>query len=165
MFHYGRWYRDSVGWVWVPGYDWGPAWVCWRQGDGYCGWAPLPPAAVFKPGIGLWFDGHVAVDVDFGLDAEAFTFVAYDHFWEHNFHAFLLPPERVRVVFGRSVVMNGYRLENGRFIVEGLGREHMAALTHHEIRVEVAIHDSKYRGHPEGDRAFTRDERKEHHER
>ncbi len=43
-FHYGRWYRaPRWGWVWVPGRTWAPAWVDWRYGDGYIGWAPLPP--------------------------------------------------------------------------------------------------------------------------
>jgi hypothetical protein len=44
-YHYGRWYEHpSYGWTWVPGTAWAPAWVSWRQGGGYCGWAPLPPA-------------------------------------------------------------------------------------------------------------------------
>jgi len=43
-FHYGRWYRaPRLGWVWIPGSVWAPAWVDWRYGDGYIGWAPLPP--------------------------------------------------------------------------------------------------------------------------
>jgi hypothetical protein len=43
-FHYGRWYREPRwGWVWVPGSVWAPAWVDWRFGGGYVGWAPLPP--------------------------------------------------------------------------------------------------------------------------
>lgn len=42
-FHYGRWYYGQRGWTWVPGVVWGPAWVDWRSGDGYVGWAPLPP--------------------------------------------------------------------------------------------------------------------------
>lgn len=151
-FHYGRWYRDSLGWVWVPGYDWAPAWVCWRQTDGYCGWAPLPPGAIYRVGVGLWYHGRVAVDVDFGLGPDDFTFVAYDHFWDYNLHAFLLPRERLRLVFGRTVIMNGYRFDHGRFIVEGIGRERMAALTHHEIRVEDRLHDAERRDH-ELDRA------------
>jgi hypothetical protein len=165
VFHYGRWYRDSRGWVWVPGYDWAPAWVCWRHADGYCGWAPLPPRAVFKPGVGLWFGGRLAVDVDFGLGADMFTFVPYDRFWDHNLHAFLVPRERVGVFFGRSVVMNGYRLDHGRFIVEGLGRERMAAFTHHEIRVEVVGGREGFRGHEEVDRRMIRDEHKDRHDR
>jgi hypothetical protein len=46
-FHYGRWYDDpSYGWLWVPGTVWGPAWVDWRFGGGYVGWAPLAPVGV-----------------------------------------------------------------------------------------------------------------------
>lgn len=43
-FHYGRWEEDpSYGWFWVPGYEWSPAWVAWRDGGDYYGWAPLRP--------------------------------------------------------------------------------------------------------------------------
>ena len=46
-FHYGRWIVVSgYGWCWVPGSIWGPAWVAWRAGDGYVGWAALPPRGV-----------------------------------------------------------------------------------------------------------------------
>lgn len=43
-FHYGRWvWIDDLGWAWVPGHQRGPAWVDWRRGGGYVGWAPMPP--------------------------------------------------------------------------------------------------------------------------
>jgi len=43
-FHYGRWaYEPAYGWYWVPGYEWAPAWVTWRTGGDYYGWAPLGP--------------------------------------------------------------------------------------------------------------------------
>ncbi len=43
-YHYGSWALTSdYGWVWVPDNEWGPAWVEWRYGDGYAGWAPRPP--------------------------------------------------------------------------------------------------------------------------
>jgi len=45
-FHYGRWVGCERGWAWVPGTLWGPAWVSWRAGGGYVGWAPLPPRGV-----------------------------------------------------------------------------------------------------------------------
>ncbi|HEU5395808.1 MAG TPA: DUF6600 domain-containing protein, partial [Verrucomicrobiae bacterium] len=46
-YHYGSWVQDpNYGWVWVPGTDWAPAWVVWRSGGGYCGWAPCAPASV-----------------------------------------------------------------------------------------------------------------------
>ncbi|MGI8854003.1 MAG: DUF6600 domain-containing protein [Methyloceanibacter sp.] len=44
-YHYGRWgFSDRVGWFWVPGNRWAPAWVSWRQSDDYLAWAPMPPA-------------------------------------------------------------------------------------------------------------------------
>ncbi len=53
VFHYGRWYRDaSSGWLWIPGRTWGPAWVSWRAGGPYVGWAPLGPRGV--PGYDSW---------------------------------------------------------------------------------------------------------------
>jgi hypothetical protein len=46
-YHYGYWVFDPVqAWIWVPGVEWGPAWVSWRVGGGYIGWAPLPPPHV-----------------------------------------------------------------------------------------------------------------------
>jgi hypothetical protein len=46
-YHYGWWTLDpTFGWIWVPGIEWAPAWVSWRVGSGYCGWAPLPPHGV-----------------------------------------------------------------------------------------------------------------------
>ena len=163
-FHYGRWYRDPSGWVWVPGYDWAPAWVCWRQADEFCGWAPLPPGASFRVGVGLMFGGRVAVDVDFGLGADAFVFVGYDHFWDHHWHTFILPRERVHFVYAHSVIRNGYHYDHGRFVVEGLGHERMAMLTHREVKVEEARQDRDAHAH-EADRRGYRDDHRDHNDR
>jgi hypothetical protein len=50
-FHYGRWgFRASLGWFWVPGFVWAPAWVSWRISDGFVCWAPFGPAGfVYGP--------------------------------------------------------------------------------------------------------------------
>ena len=55
VYHYGRWYIDAdLGWCWVPGNVWAPAWVTWRRGDDYVGWAPLPPeSSGFSIGISI----------------------------------------------------------------------------------------------------------------
>ncbi len=46
-YHYGSWIHDSAyGWVWVPGIEWAPAWVYWRVGPDYIGWAPCGPRGV-----------------------------------------------------------------------------------------------------------------------
>jgi hypothetical protein len=147
VFHYGRWLREGrYGWVWRPGYHWGPAWVCWRNCDaeGYCGWAPLPPGARFELGVGLTWNGRVAVDADFGLAPDMFVFVGFDHFWARDYRAFAAPPWRVSALFGRSVLANHNRFASGHFIVEGIGRERMAALTHHEVAVgRIEFHDDR----------------------
>ena len=45
VFHYGRWMLDpDYGWVWLPGRSWAPAWVSWRMGGSYVGWAPMGPS-------------------------------------------------------------------------------------------------------------------------
>jgi hypothetical protein len=136
-FHYGRWTRlEGSGWAWVPDYTWGPSWVCWRhdEADGLFGWAPLPPGARFVAGQGLFFNGRVAADIDFGLRANDFVFCAYGHLLDRNFRPYIVPRERVAAIFRRSVVSNRYTVVNGRMGVEGLGRERMSVLTHNDLR-------------------------------
>jgi hypothetical protein len=139
-FHYGRWARDpGFGWVWVPGYNWGPAWVCWRQSEGFFGWAPLPPFARFEVGVGLTFGGRVVTDFDFGLPAEAFVFVPCDRFWDRDLRAFVAPRWRAPALFRASIVLNGYHFVDGRFVVDGIGRDRVAALTRREIRAHATV--------------------------
>ena len=43
-YHYGRWgFGLELGWYWVPGFVWGPAWVSWRFADGFYCWSALGP--------------------------------------------------------------------------------------------------------------------------
>ena len=52
-FHYGRWfYQDGYGWEWIPGHEWSPAWVSWRNSPDYYGWAPLGPNVSINISIG-----------------------------------------------------------------------------------------------------------------
>ena len=56
-FHYGRWVlNDFNDWIWIPDTVWGPAWVSWRTGGGYYGWAPLGPGIDIDVNIGGGFD-------------------------------------------------------------------------------------------------------------
>jgi len=65
-YHYGYWVYDSIyGWIWVPDVEWAPAWVCWRFGGGYIGWAPIPLHRFLST-------GHPA--------DSAFVFVDNEHF-------------------------------------------------------------------------------------
>ena len=56
-YHYGRWAWDAgQGWLWVPGYQWAPAWVSWRYGADVVGWAPL------APGLSLYVTNYAFID-------------------------------------------------------------------------------------------------------
>lgn len=58
--HYGSWQMDpSIGWVWIPGTEWAPAWVTWRTSDDYVGWAPCGPnQAVLAPSLFVFVGVH-----------------------------------------------------------------------------------------------------------
>ena len=76
-YHYGRWVWDSYyGWVWVPATEWAPAWVSWREGGDYIGWAPLPPEC----GFGAYGDTIYADN--FAFAPTQFVFVERHRFCE-----------------------------------------------------------------------------------
>ena len=73
-YHYGRWLRlRGRGWVWVPGRDWAPAWVSWRAGGDYVGWAPLPPRRASE----YWDERPITaqVDIDFDIGPAYYNFI------------------------------------------------------------------------------------------
>jgi len=101
--HYGRWVNlEGTGWVWVPGYTWGPGWVSWRQSDdgNDVGWAPLPPDSDL--GIDYYGDNdaydygyHIGDDADvvYGIGPWWYTWVptiwfgdpyCYRHYWHRG---------------------------------------------------------------------------------
>jgi hypothetical protein len=57
-FHYGRWAYLGTRWGWIPGRTYAGAWVSWRYGGGYVGWAPLPPTWYWRGGYAFGL-GHV----------------------------------------------------------------------------------------------------------
>lgn len=76
-YHYGRWALvRGRGWVWVPGTEWAPCWVSWRESGSHIGWAPLPPET-------MAYRNHrwdSTVDEQFGIAAACFNFVEIRHF-------------------------------------------------------------------------------------
>ena len=80
-YHYGRWSRlRNHGWVWVPGYEWGPAWVSWRTGGDYVGWAPLPPRRYgggYSRGEVVYEGRSIgsSVDIEFDIGPAYYNFV------------------------------------------------------------------------------------------
>jgi len=77
-YHYGRWTRlRDRGWFWVPGRAWGPAWVSWRTGGDYVGWAPLPPRGGGEDYDDRPINGQVDVEFDIGPASYNFVDVRY----------------------------------------------------------------------------------------
>jgi hypothetical protein len=125
VYHYGRWaYLDYYGWVWIPGSEWGPAWVAWRQDDNYIVWAPLPPKAVWRVGVGIDF-GNFNVDVD--IHWSNWCFVNYQHFDSPRVYTFIeTSPRNVNIIrYTRNITRYDYsegRIVNRCFDVESWER-------------------------------------------
>lgn len=91
VYHYGRWAdTDQVGWVWVPGLEWGPGWVSWRHNARYTGWAPLPPEAMFRVGIGFssWVDSY------YDIGPGNYRFMENRDFGAHSMRASFIDPQQ-----------------------------------------------------------------------
>ncbi len=140
-FHYGRWFRSpQSGWCWSPDTVWAPSWVLWRSDAEYCGWAPLPPSAVFSPGLGILYRGaSVKMDFDFGLGSDSFVFVTLDHVLDRHPRSFRVPQARVAQVFRQTTAINNFSLNHKTIVNRGFGVDRIASVTHHAIeRVPVS---------------------------
>ena len=140
-FHYGRWYQDpSRGWGWVPGTVWAPAWVDWRNGGGYVGWAALPPEAGFSVGVGVSFGG-------FDLNAAShYCFVPERSVLEPRLGTFLVAPTRNAEILRGSSNIQGIGVVNGRVFNQGMSVQRIEQLRGSAVpRVRVANQAAFYR--------------------
>jgi probable HAF family extracellular repeat protein len=115
-YHYGRWVRiGGQGWCWVPGNEWAPAWVSWRQNSDYVGWAPLPPEAGFSVngGIAGWADSY------YGIGPAAYTFISFKSWAQPSYVRFIAPPtENVQIIRQTTNITN-IRIQNT--VINNLG--------------------------------------------
>jgi hypothetical protein len=89
-YHYGRWaYDPSYGWIWIPGYQWAPAWVTWRYSPEYIGWAPL------GPGFSVYVTNYPVV---YGW----WTFVPCHRFVGVPVHSFAFTGRHVQGIYGAT---------------------------------------------------------------
>ena len=153
-FHYGRWFRHAHwGWCWAPDTIWGPSWVTWRYSDDYCGWAPLPPLAVYREGFGFFFNGlAVSVGFDFGLSWNCFAFVPIGHFCDPHPRRYCVAPAQVTQIYNHTTVINNFDVRNHNFVNHGIDPEHITAVTRTPIH-PISIRDNASpSGHgPRGD--------------
>jgi len=135
-FHYGRWFRhDRFGWCWYPDTVWAPSWVTWRSGGEYCGWAPLPPFAVYRPGLGFYYRGaSVSVGFDFGLGADFFTFVSVGHLCERHPRYFREEHERATQIFHQTTIINNYNVHDRTIVNGGISVDRINTVGHRPIQ-------------------------------
>lgn len=129
-YHYGRWdWRAGFGWFWVPQTQWAPAWVCWRGGGEYVGWAPLRPSV--SVGVDIHWGGHEAAFASHG-----FVFVEQRR---------MLEPVRPRTVIAnnttiinQTVNITKVKIVNQTVINEGPRPEQIARVAGRQIETASA---------------------------
>ena len=116
-YHYGRWYYDDFyGWVWIPGYEWGPSWVEWRYSDAYIGWSPLPPYADFRISVGIYFSHNYRTSYHY------WNFVTYNRFCHRNVNVYFINNVNKNYVFNNTKYRTNYYSDRGRIINGGVDR-------------------------------------------
>jgi len=126
--HYGRWTFDpEYGWIWVPGDEWAPAWVVWRSGGGYIGWAPLPPYVdAFQVGFA------------YRVDPFAYSFVETRHFCEPRLRNHFVPVARNVTFVNVTQNVTNYTVVNNRVINHGIDVQRVERVSGHAVpRVQV----------------------------
>jgi hypothetical protein len=119
-YHYGRWYcDDSYGWVWIPGYDWAPAWVEWRYGGGCVGWAPLSPYAVFDMSFGIHYGSYWITPYFW------WSFVDCRHIGNPYVNHYVYGSEYNTRYIGRTRSAGSVRQSGGRVVTRGPDRDYV----------------------------------------
>ncbi len=112
-YHYGRWANlAGYGWVWFPGsdLDWGPAWVSWRTGGDYIGWAPLPPR-----GPNVVYEGQPIgprVDVEFDIGPQYYNFCDVRFIGEPVLRDRIFPPAQNTTYITNTVNVTNITVQN-----------------------------------------------------
>ena len=136
-FHYGRWYfDDSCGcWTWVPGSVWGPAWVAWRNGGGYCGWRPLPPECGWSSGTGL---NCVGVDLALEPGHPCWSFCEERFMIEPRLREHLLLSARNVTYISRTRDVTRIEVDHDRIVNRSVDVRHVEEVTHRTVeRVHI----------------------------
>ena len=130
-YHYGRWTRlRGIGWVWVPGQQWAPAWVSWRKSNDYVGWAPLPPEARFdqRTGIHNWSDNY------YDIGPDQYCFVATREFGAQRAESTILPPERNVAIVNQTTNVTNITYNNTTIVNEGPNYDEVRAQSREPVQ-------------------------------
>ncbi len=124
-FHYGRWvYNRYNDWVWIPDTVWGPAWVSWRSGGGYYGWAPLGPT--ISIGINIGHGGYRIPDM-------CWNFIPYNNIYYNSYPRYY--GNRNRVYIQNTVIINNTYVRNNRTYYTGPRADDIRRATNQNVTV------------------------------
>ena len=139
VYHYGRWHQDPrYGWLWVPGTEWGPAWVAWHEGGGYVGWAPLPWQVSFRAEVGLDWGG-----VNISIEPSRWCFVNARYLVDPGLRGRIEPSSRNVTLVRVTRNITNYTFVDNRIVNEGVRVEAIGRAVGHTIpRYRVAQADS-----------------------
>ncbi|MEO6907119.1 MAG: DUF6600 domain-containing protein [Abditibacteriaceae bacterium] len=134
-FHYGRWdLSDNNGWIWVPGNQWAPAWVSWRSGGGYYGWAPLSPSFNINISIG-----------NYHAPNNWYSFVPQRHLYDHGYsqyndnnyrsnNHYVVSNHIVNLIHNTTIIHNTY-INNHNTYITGPRIKEVESVTHQKVRI------------------------------
>jgi len=129
-YHYGRWTRlRNIGWVWVPGDEWAPAWVSWRKSDDYIGWAPLPPEARFDRARGI----HNWADSYYDIGPDQYCFVSTSELGAPRVERVIVPPERNVTIVNQTTNVTNITYNNTNIVNQGPNYDELHSRTHQPI--------------------------------
>jgi DNA segregation ATPase FtsK/SpoIIIE-like protein len=131
-YHYGTWVADPrYGWVWVPGYTWAPAWVTFRTGPDYIGWAPVPPS--FTVGFST---GGISFGASVPVAASAFVFVPTREFAAPRLRGYIVPESRRTTIINNTTIVNNLTVQNNVVINRGPDLRSIEQATRRTFRPE-----------------------------
>jgi len=126
-FHYGRWdFNNYYGWFWIPDNVWGPAWVNWRQADGYYGWSPM------EPGISL----SLSFGRPYNRDNDHWMFVRDRDFERRDINRYYVNRTDHDRIIRNSTVIRTTHVDNSRHTtyVTGPARGDVQRVTGRQIK-------------------------------
>ena len=145
VFHYGRWGYDELRdeWFWVPGLEWAPAWVAWRQDDDWIGWAPLPPRldrdALLEPAL---------LEREVVLVPGAYCFVPAGQLLDPGIGHHLIPVYRNLTLIHATRNVTRYVFIDRRVVNRGPDVHEVERIVHHPVpRFVIVDRDTRNNSH------------------
>jgi hypothetical protein len=124
-FHYGRWtYNDFYGWLWIPGENWGPAWVSWRYGEGFYGWAPLGPD--YRTGTSI---------MSYNCPGDWWVFIPPQYIYSGRYYQYWQGPSGNRRILSNTYIINNTSEYNNTLCITGPHISQVRQVTGNPVQV------------------------------